>query len=119
MDVQSVSRFVKLSPLKARDLTREIQGLPVADAVNAMQFNTRKGAFHILKTLKSAIAAAGKNENVSADALFVRLAVIENGPTSRRFWPSARGRASPILKRTSHIRIVLTDEKMKKKSARR
>jgi large subunit ribosomal protein L22 len=111
MDVKAVSRFVRISPSKVRDLTREIQGLPVSDAVKAMQFNARKGAFYILKTLKTAIAAAGKNEEILPEALRVKIAVAEKGPVLRRFWPSARGRASPILKRTCHIRIVLTDEK--------
>lgn len=111
MDVKAVSRFVRVSPSKVRDLAREIQGLPANDAVKAMQFNARKGAFYILKTLKSAIASAGKNEDIAPESLKVKTAVVEKGPVLRRYWATARGRASPILKRTCHIRIVLTDDK--------
>ena len=110
MEVRAISKFVRISPTKVRDLTRSIQGTSVSDAVNAMQFNKRKGAFLVLKTLKSAIANAQNNAKLSADDLRVKEAVVEKGPMLKRFRPCARGRASRILKRTSHIRIVLSNE---------
>ena len=115
MEIRAVSKYVRLSPTKARDLARAIQGESVADALQLMEVNKRKAAVYIAKTLKSAIANAENNAELSADSLWVSQAVIENGPTLRRFWPRARGSASPIRKKLSHIRVVLTDEKPSKK----
>jgi large subunit ribosomal protein L22 len=109
MEVMSVSKFVRISPTKVRDLARSIQGKPVAEALKVTEFSERKGAFLLGKTLKSAIANAENNAGLSADRLVVRMAVVEEGPRIKRFMARARGSASPILKRTSHLRIVLTD----------
>jgi len=109
MKVTAVTKYVRISPTKARDLARSIQGLTVAEALKRTQFNERKAAFHIRKTLRSAIANAENNNNLSAEGLVVSQAVVEDGPIMRRWWPRARGMVSPIAKRTSHIRITLTD----------
>lgn len=111
MQVEAVTKYVRMSPSKARDLARAIQGQPVAEALRITQFNARKGAYYLGKTLKSAIANAENNAGLSVDDLVVEKAHIEQGPALKRFWPRARGSASPILRRTSHIRIVLTDNK--------
>lgn len=110
MEVRSVYKTARISPKKARDVAREIQGLPVSDALNALTFTPRKAAFLIGKTLKSAIANAENNHELAADALVVKEAVVTDGPTFRRFKPRARGSASAIRKRTSHIKIVVSDE---------
>ena len=110
MDVRATTKFVRVSPSKVRDLARKIQGMPVARALSAMQFTQRKGAALILKTLKSAVANAENNAKLSAEDLRVKEAVIENGPSIKRFRPRARGGAGRIIKRTSHIRIVLADK---------
>ena len=111
MQVTATTKFVRLSPTKARDLARRVQGLPVSDAMALTDFSPRKAAEMIGKTLKSAIANAQNNENLSADDLVVKEAVVDDGPTMRRYWPRARGGASPIKKRMCHIRVVLTDGK--------
>ena len=111
MEVKAITKYVRISPSKARDMARAIQGLPVLEALKLTQFSERKAAFQIRKTLKSAIANAENNNNLSADTLTVREAVIEEGPTLKRWWPRARGMVSPIKKRTSHIKITLTDGK--------
>lgn len=111
MDVKAKTKFVKISPSKARDLARRIVGLPVGDALKVTDFSERKAAFLIGKTLKSAISNAGKNAGLSVDNLRVKKAVIDEGPRLKRFTPRARGSAGPILKRTCHISVVLTDEK--------
>lgn len=111
MDIRATTRYVRISPTKARDLARAIQGLPVPKALELTEMNVRKAAFYIGKTLKSAIANAENNDGLSADELYVSTAAIEEGPTLKRFRPRARGSASPIHKRTSHIKIVLTDQK--------
>jgi large subunit ribosomal protein L22 len=93
-----------------REVTREIQGLPVAAALDVLAFTPKKAAFLIGKTLKSAVANAENNANLKVDGLVVKEAVVGEGPTLKRIMARARGSASGILKRTSHIRIVLTDE---------
>jgi len=111
MQVMALTKYVRVSPWKCRDLAQEIQGRTATDAMNIVSFSPRKGAFYIGKTLKSAIANAEHNAGLSADELIVESAVVNQGPHIKRWMPRARGSASPILKRTSHIRIVLTDKK--------
>lgn len=111
MEVIAVTKFVRLSPGKARDLTRAIQGRPVAEALSVTAVSKRKAAREIQKTLKSAIANAENNAKLSVDKLYIKEAVIEQGPSMKRFWPRARGMVSPIRKKLSHVRIVLSDEK--------
>ncbi len=110
MEVRSIYKYARISPFKAREVTREIQGLPVAAALDLLAFTPKKAAFLIGKTLKSAIANAENNANLKPDGLVVKEAIVGEGPTLKRIMARARGSASRILKRTSHIRIVLTDE---------
>jgi len=110
MQVKSIYRFAKISAFKAREVTREIQGLPATDALDILRFTPKKAAPFVTKTLLSAIANAENNNNLQADKLVVQEAVVGEGPTFKRFQPKARGSAGPIRKRTSHIRIVLTDD---------
>jgi large subunit ribosomal protein L22 len=110
MEVRSTYKYARISPFKAREVTREIQGLPVSAALDLLTFTPKKAAFLISKTLKSAIANAENNANLKPDRLVVKEAIVGEGPTVKRIMPRARGSASRILKRTSHIRIVLSDE---------
>jgi large subunit ribosomal protein L22 len=93
-----------------REVTREIQGLPVSAALDVLAFTPKKAASLIGKTLKSAVANAENNANLKVDGLVVKEAVVGEGPTMKRMIARARGSGSRILKRTSHIRIVLSDE---------
>src|SRR6202011_5869266 len=110
MEIRSIHRYARISPFKAREVTREIQGLPVSAALDILAFTPKKAALLINQTLKSAIANAENNANLKPDGLVVKEAVVGEGPTIKRMKTRARGSASGILKRTSHIRIVLTDE---------
>jgi large subunit ribosomal protein L22 len=110
MEVRSIYRYAKISPFKARDITREIQGLPVSAALDIVAYSPKKAAALVGKTLKSAIANAENNANLKVDSLVVKEAVVGEGPTMKRMMARARGSGSRILKRTGHIRIVLTDE---------
>lgn len=110
MKVLSVLRGARISAFKCREVTREIQGLPVATALNLLAFTPKKAAGLVAKTLKSAIANAENNNNLRADKLVVQEAVVGEGTTLKRFQPKARGSAGPIRKRGSHIRITVTDE---------
>lgn len=110
MQVKSIHRFAKISAFKAREVTRAIQGLPATDALDLLRFTPKKAAGLILKTLKSAIANAENNNSLNLNDLVVKEAVVGEGPTLKRSQPKARGSAGPIRKRTSHIRVILTDE---------
>src|SRR6266699_1847215 len=110
MEVRSIHKYARISPYKAREVTREIQGLPVSAALDRLAFTPKKAAFLISKTLKSAIANAENNANLKPDGLVVKEAIVGEGPTLKRIMARARGSASWILKRSSHIRIVLSDE---------
>ena len=123
MQVSSTYRYAKISAFKAREVTRAIQGLPVSAALDLVAFSPKKAAVLIGKTLKSAIANAENNNNLRVEGLVVKEAVVGEGPTLKRMMTRARGSGSRILKRSSHIRIVLTDEieikKREKKAARK
>ena len=110
MEVKAITKYVRIAPEKVRDLTREIQGKSVAEALNITEFSERKAALHVGKTLKSAIANAEHNNGMSVENLMVKMAVVEEGPTIRRGWYGARGMFKPIGRRMSHIRIVVSDE---------
>ena len=110
MEVTSIYRYARISPFKAREVTREIQGLPVSAALDIVAFSPKKAAALINKTLKSAVANAENNANLKVDGLVVKEATVGEGPTMKRMMTRARGSGSQILKRSSHIRIVLTDE---------
>jgi large subunit ribosomal protein L22 len=110
MEVRSIYRYARISPFKVREVTREIQGLPVSVALDVLAFTPKKAAFLIGKTLKSAVANAENNANLKVDGLVVKEAIVGEGPTMKRMMARARGSGSRILKRTSHIRIVLSDE---------
>ena len=110
MQIRSTYRFARISAFKAREVTREIQGLPASDALNLLRFVPKKAAGLVRKTLASAVANAENNNNLNVENLVVQEAIVGEGPTAKRFQPKARGSAGPIRKRTSHIKIILTDE---------
>ncbi|KAB2641929.1 MAG: 50S ribosomal protein L22 [Verrucomicrobia bacterium] len=116
MEVKSTTKFIRVSPQKARDVAREIQGLPVSSALDILNFTPKKAATLIGKTLKTAIADAENNFSLDTNTLVIKEAVIGAGPTLRRFTPRAKGSAGPILKRSSHIYITLVGSAPEKKT---
>ena len=119
MQVTSTYRFARISAFKAREVTREIQGHSASEALDLLAFSPKKAAVLVKKTLKSAIANAENNAELKVDTLLVKEAVVGEGPTFKRFRARARGGASPLRKRTSHIRIVLSDELVPKAPVKR
>jgi len=109
MEVQALTRYAHMSPKKVREVARTIQGRAAPAAAEYLDLIPRKSARLIAKTLRSAIANAENNANLSADTLVVKSAVVENGPVLKRFKAGARGTAMPRRKKMSHIRIVLSD----------
>ena len=110
MEVKAITRNVRISPDKGRDLARAVQGKSVAEALRITEFSPRKAARFVGATLKSAMANAQHNNQLDVDTLRVKRCVFDEGPRMRRFWPRARGSASPIEKQISHITVVLTDD---------
>ncbi|MEN9572972.1 MAG: hypothetical protein RL514_827 [Verrucomicrobiota bacterium] len=110
MEVQAFLKNFRMSPQKAREVVRQIQGLPALQALNVLGVIPRKAARAVAKTLKSAIANAENNNGLKAENLIVREAFALTAGRLKRFTPKARGSAGPIIKRNSHIKIVLSDQ---------
>jgi large subunit ribosomal protein L22 len=110
MNIQAITRNVRISPRKVQEVTREIQGLTATRALDLVQFMPLKAARLVSRTLKSAIANAENNSKLSRESLKVKEAVVGAGMTIKRMGSRARGSSSLIRKRTSHIKIILSDE---------
>lgn len=111
MEVKATARNVRISASKGRDLARALKGKSYSAALKAVDFSPRKAARVLGAVIRSAGANARENNRVDPETLSVAKAVFDEGPSMRRFWPRARGSASPIEKQTSHVTVVLTDEK--------
>lgn len=110
MEVQAFLKNFRMSPQKVREVVRQIQGMRVLDAQNVLAVIPRKSARAVAKTLKSAIANAENNNGLKAENLIVHQALALTASRLKRFTPKARGSAGPIIKRNSHIKIVLSDQ---------
>jgi|SRR6516164_4797972 large subunit ribosomal protein L22 len=117
MQVHAITKNVRMSAQKMREVVRQIQGLPAVHAKAVLDVVPRKGARFVAKTLASAIANAEdlksnhkEYSGMATDRLFVKEAVAQTAATFKRFTPKARGSAGPILKRSCHIKITLSDE---------
>lgn len=123
MEVRAIARQQRISPLKAREVAREIQGLSASRALDLLNFVPKKAATLIGKTLKSAVANAEHNNGLEPNSLVIKSAIVTEARHLARITQRAKGSASPIKRRSSHITIVLTDEipvpEPKKKSAGR
>lgn len=110
MEVRALTKTVRISPEKARQIARLIHGKNVDKAMNIVSLSSKKAAGLFKKTLASAIANAENNHDLNRSDLRVKSATVGEGPTLKRFRPRARGAAGRINKRTSHFEIILTDE---------
>jgi len=110
MKAHAQAKHVRQSPYKVRRVLDLVRGLPVDEARSVLEFTNRRSADTIKKVLNSAVANAEHNYALDADELFVAEAYADEGPTLKRWRPRARGRATRINKRTSHITIVVADE---------
>ncbi|MGQ4807742.1 50S ribosomal protein L22 [Candidatus Entotheonellaceae bacterium PAL068K] len=101
---------VRISPRKARMVVNALRGKSVNQAMSVLAFTRSKATRPVQKLLQSAVANAMENDDVSdVDNLVIDRITVDEGPTLKRFTPRARGRATPILKRTSHIHIALRE----------
>ena len=107
MEVRAVARYVRVSPRKARIVIDQIRGKSVEQAREILCFTNRGIAETVEKTLNSAVANAEHNNHLRAETLVVKSAFADEGPTLKRIRPRAKGSASRIRKRTSHITIIV------------
>lgn len=107
---KAVARTVRIAPRKARLVIDLIRGKQVGEAISILKFTPRAGSPIIEKVLMSAIANAEHNYDLNLENLYVSEAYVNEGPTMKRYRPRARGSASPINKRTSHITIVVSEK---------
>jgi large subunit ribosomal protein L22 len=110
MRAHAHARYIRQSPYKVRRVLDLVRGLPVDEARVVLAFTNRRAAQPIRKVLESAVANAEHNHALDADELVIAEAYADEGPTLKRYRPRARGRATRIRKRTSHITIVVGDE---------
>ncbi|MDA3971714.1 MAG: 50S ribosomal protein L22 [Desulfobulbaceae bacterium] len=110
MEAKAKARFIRISPQKARLVADTIRGKNVGDAITTLRFTPKKGARILRKVIESAVANASQNDSIDIDTLFVKTVFVDGGPMLKRIRPRAMGRASRILKRTSHITVVLDEQ---------
>ncbi|ATG75467.1 50S ribosomal protein L22 [Zobellella denitrificans] len=109
MEAIAKHRFARTSAQKARLVADQVRGLSVDKALNVLAFSPKKAAVLVKKVLESAIANAEHNEGADIDELKVAKIFVDEGPTMKRIRPRAKGRADRIMKRTSHITVVVSD----------
>jgi large subunit ribosomal protein L22 len=113
-EARAIQRTTRQSPYKMRLVIDEIRGKNVNEALSYLAFSKKHAARQIEKVLRSAVAnaehaAREENDSLDVDTLYVKYAVINEGPKLKRFTPAAMGRATPIQKRTSHVEIIVAE----------
>jgi len=113
MEAKAIAKFVRVSPRKARLVIDQIRGQRVEDALNVLHFSKKAAAVPIEKTLRSAVAnlmnRSEDESDVDPEAFVVSRAFADDGATMKRWIPRSMGRAHPILKRTCHITVMVSD----------
>jgi large subunit ribosomal protein L22 len=109
MAYSAIHKHARIAPRKARYVADLIRGLPVDQAMTELSFSKRRAAWYFRYVLKSAIANA-EEADADVSALVVSESRVDEGPTIKRWQPKDRGRAHPILKRTSHLHIAVEEK---------
>lgn len=110
MQTTAILKYIPISPQKGRLVADQIRGLPIAQALEILQFSDKKAAKSLRKAVESAIANAEHNEGADVDELRVASVRVDTGPTIKRWRARAKGRVGRIKKRTSHIVVTVSDE---------
>jgi large subunit ribosomal protein L22 len=113
-EARAVQRNARQSPYKMRLVIDQIRGQSVNDALSLLAFSKKHAAKQIEKVVKSAVAnaenaARSENTSLDVDDLFIKYAIINEGPKLKRWTPAAMGRATPVIKRTSHVEIIVAE----------
>ena len=109
MEVKATAKYMRISAQKVRKIVGSIKGKSAETGINALKFMPQKSAGLVEKILRSAIANADQNAKMDVDSLVIKNIIVNEGPTLKRFRARARGRASRILKRTSHITVIVSE----------
>lgn len=107
--VRSQRKYIRISAQKVRLLANLVRGMPAIDAVDMLEHMPQSSAHQVRKTIQSALANSEENESMAPEDMWISEIYADVGPTTRRFRPGARGRVKPILRRSSHITVVLEE----------
>jgi len=110
MEIRAVLKHVRISPRKVKYIVDTVKGESVETGMNKLKFMPQKAAKILEKIVKSALANADQNPDIDVDSLVIKNVTADQGPVLKRFRARARGRGTRILKRTSHITVILADE---------
>ena len=111
MEAKAIEKFIRISPRKLRYVADVVRNKSVEQAVDILTFTPKKAASILKKAVESAAANAAENHDMEEEGLFISSILINEGPILKRFRPRARGRATRIRKRTSHLTVVVSDGK--------
>jgi large subunit ribosomal protein L22 len=118
MEAKAVAKYIRMSPRKVRKVADMIRGKSVNEAITALHFIPQRASLPVEKILRSAAANAVNKEEgakINPDDLLVKEVHVDQGPTMKRYNPGPMGRASQLKKRSSHITVVVTDQKTRRK----
>ena len=113
MEAKAIAKYVRMSPSKLKPVTDLVRGKDLNEALTILKFTPGRGAELVEKVVQSAVANAENNFDMNPDELYVAEVYANQGPTMKRFRAGAQGRASMILKRTSHIGVTLKEKAAK------
>ncbi len=111
MEAKAIAKYVRMSPIKLKPVADLVRGKDLNEALTILKFTPGKGAELVEKVVKSAAANAENNNDMNPDDLYISKIIINQGSTMKRWRAGAQGRASIILKRSSHISVTVSDEK--------
>ncbi|WP_028585182.1 50S ribosomal protein L22 [Desulfogranum mediterraneum] len=109
METKAVAKHIRISPQKARLVADVVRGMDAGNAITTLRFMPKKAARILRKVIESAVANADQSDSIDVDTLYVKEIFVDGGPMLKRFRPRAQGRATRILKRTSHITVVVDE----------
>ena len=109
MEAKAIARHIRIAPRKVRVVIDLIRGKNIGEAYAILKYTPKVGAEVLLKVLQSAIANAENNNDMNSDKLYVAAAYVDQGPTLKRIHPRSRGQAFKILKRSSHVTLVVKE----------
>ena len=110
MEAKAVAKYIRIAPRKIRVVMDLIRGKNIGEAFAILKYTPKVGADVIEKVLKSAVANAEHNNDMNVDNLFISAAYVDQGPTLKRIHPRSRGQAFKILKRSSHVTVVVKEK---------
>jgi large subunit ribosomal protein L22 len=110
MEARAIAKYVKMSPIKLKPVTELIRGKELKEALTILKFTPGKGAEIVEKVVQSAAANAENNHDLNPDNLYIAEVSANQGPTLKRWRAGSQGRASVILKRNSHVSVVLKEK---------